>query len=344
MEIVIVSDTVRQRRSRTPLSSTSTTPISSASSTDGSQVPPNDTTASLSSELILSESNGSPSNVMPDLLPKTFHLAESSSLFSQINSSTGIPLLPTEPLSNDLYREQLFSVVEIRESNLTSPKKPINTYKGNDRSQTIDGINGNQMIHMPKVGEIINTINILESADYFEPECVETVHIIDATSETSDTDTGCSTPNLDERPTSKASIDDENMSDEYETGELPQIDFLKIEKTRISFDEHKQQMIKDRDLLRDSENMDTKCGIVEKPQRKKFTPTLKEILSATERDSFYNSDKECNANDDEPLIFSDDEDGPKTSIQSYGNRFTVFILLLDTHTHTQHTNKFQKLK
>lgn len=304
MEIVVVSDTVRHRRSRTPQSSSKpTTPIPAGA---------NETAVDAAATIV--------SN-MPDLLPKTFHLAESSSLFSQINedSSSSTPWTTTEApsaLGNDANREQAVSVVEIRESNLSSPKKAINTYRDGIPMAVDDDDDAaaTELLPRPKVGEIINTINVLlESADYFEPECVE-VHIIDATSETSDTDTGCSTPNMD--------AGDE--SDEYETGELPSpppspplpADHLTVERTRISFREHKQALSKDRDLLRDSEHIGDErrngqstasaSSSSSSSSRKKFTPTLKEILSLTERDSFYDSD--IKRHDDEPLVFSDDDD------------------------------------
>lgn len=292
MEIVVVSDTVRHRRSRTPQSTSKpTTPI-----------PTN------ANEMPVEAANIS--NNMPDLLPKTFHLVESSALFSQINDDSSSPSTqqkytrPPLGLGNDANREQAVSMVEIRESNLSSPKKAINTYNDGINAPAMADVDGRaDLLHRPKVGEIINTINLLESADYFEPECVETVHIIDATSETSDTDTGCSTPN----------IDAGDESDEYETGELPPPpppppDHLTVERARISFREHKQALSKDRDLLHDSEQMVDERRIGRASSlpltRKKFTPTLKEILSLTERD---NSDS-ARHDDDESLVFSDDDD------------------------------------
>lgn len=340
MEIVVVSDTVRHRRSRTP-QSTSSQPTTPIPANANEMLPVEATTISI--------------NNMPDLLPKTFHLVESSSLFSQINDDSSSGSIPTTatPLQytrsipdagNDADREQTVSMVEIRESNLSTPKKAINTYNdGMNASQSPvriavidddgddnDDEDRTELLLRPKVGEIINTINLLESADYFEPECVETVHIIDATSETSDTDTGCSTPNND--------AGDE--SDEYETGELPPpppsppqpTDHLTVERTRISFREHKKALSKDRDLLRDSEKMvdeRRRIGPSSSSTRKKFTPTLKEILSLTERDSFYDSDGK--RQDDEPLIFSDDDEN-ELSLDQHSRRITVLASILLTHT------------
>lgn len=259
MEIVVVSDTVRQRRSRTPLTSVQT-------------------------ENMIKDSKSN----MPDLLPKTFHLAESSSLFSQINSPQSL-LSGTE--DDDESNEAKFSVVEIRETNISPPKRVVNTFNANEFAQA------------QSTGEVFNTCSILESVNYLEPCSVETVHIIDATSEPSDTDTSCSTPNLDDRPDSKVSSDDE--SDEYVVNDSP----IKVMSGRCSFDENKGNLYKDRDLLKDSENWETK--VPAKPHRKRLTPTLKEILSA-DRDSFYSADNEIF---DEPLTFSDDDnnlDGPST--------------------------------
>lgn len=262
MEIVVVSDTVRQRRSRTPSS-----------------------TALPQTENVITDTKA---KVMPDLLPKTFHLAESSALFSQINNA---PHELTRK-SCDETDTAPFSVVEIRESNISPVKRVVNTYK---RSENVE--------------QMLNTCSILESVSYLEPSRVETVHIIDATSEPSDSETTCSTPNLDERDVDKMSSDDEE-SEEYETGErgTGSIEpMMRVSTARISFKENKGKIRQnDRDLLKDSDQIDVKCKVPPKPQRKKLTPTLKEILSAaSDRDSFYSADKEVF---DEPLTFSDDDD------------------------------------
>lgn len=256
-EFVVVSDTVRQRRSRTPSATTPTSaPIASSSIPQSTE-----------------------QNVMPDLLPKTFHLAESSALFSEI--STG--------RSNDDSQSDNQApprIVEVRESNLESLATPITM--------------------SPNVGQIVDTVSILEYVVDFEPEYVETVHIVDITSETSDTDTS-STPASDEP---KLRFE---MSSGEEASSRP--DSLKIEKERISFKEKRARYAQDRDLLRDSERKaapTTPKSPKSPMHRKKLTPTLREILSATERDSFYNSDKE---NFDEPLVFSDDEDIPRFSME-----------------------------
>lgn len=283
MEIVVVSDTVRQRRSRTPSS-----------------------TSLPHTENVITDTKA---NVMPDLLPKTFHLAESSSLFSQIDNAPNV----LAQKSSDESDAAKFSVVEIRESNISPLKRVVNTYK---RSENVE--------------QISNTCSILEAVSYLEPSRVETVHIIDATSEPSDSETTCSTPNLDDRDVDKMFSDDDE-SGEYETGErgMGSIEpMMRVTTARISFKENKARMQKDRDLLRDSDEIDVKCKIPPKPQRKKLTPTLKEILSAaSDRDSFYSADKEVF---DEPLTFSDDDDHHiDGQLIDKFNRHTVYIKTLE---------------
>lgn len=301
MEIVVVSDTVRQRRSRTP--STSASIISNETAIKDVKVNP---------------------KVMPDLLPKTFHLAESSTLFSQVNNTEDI-LVPKS--SEVVITEPKFSIVEVRESNLVSPKRAVSTFKTSATES---------------VGQVINTCSILESVSYLEPCCVETVNIIDATSEPSDTDTACSTPNLDDRPDSKI-LSDDDESEEYETGEpgLGCINPMKITTKQISFKENEEILQKDRNLPRDSEKIDFTNRKPLKPQRKKLTPTLKEILSATsDRDSFYAADKEVF---DEPLTFSDDDDGYNQLGGQSTEIFNRHTVLINKNPKKTHTNKIPKL-
>lgn len=283
MEIIVVSDTVRQRRSRTPSQN----------------------------ENIATDSK-SKTVILPDVLPKTFHLAESSALFSQINEPQ--KLLTSTDAAED---ESKFSVVEIRETNLTSPKKVISTYNV----------------------ENMSTCSILESVSYLQPSCVETVHIIDVTSEPSDTDTCCSTPNLEERPEIHVSSDDDDgESDEYETGELgPELSpTMKVFTRQISKKENKKPLQKERDVLKDSEQNDKQNKIPPKPQRKRLTPTLKEILSATsDRDRFYGADKE---RFDEPLIFSDDDDNHRFRGQS-ADSFNRDMVLMKNPSNKQTNQK-----
>lgn len=316
-EIVVVSDTVRQRRARTPLSATSTgstgstaatpsTPTGRASiASDRSSDPIKVTEAASNGEL---NRRNSSKAVLPDLLPRTFHLAESSSLFSQIYEDTdafGVEQnIRPEPRQND----HSFSVVAIRESNLTELKKP--TYRDDHERLSAAAA----ALLNPKVGEI-NTVSILEIVDYFEPEFVETVNIIDVTSEASDTDT-CTTPNLEETRSRTSRIADDNegqilipdsdKSQPIETTESPKV--IKIEKKRISHAEKAhRKLAEDRDILRDSENGERQLSKSKaaKSKKKPIVPSLKEVLSVTGRDSFYSSDNE---NFDEPLVFSDDDD------------------------------------
>ncbi|XP_059621292.1 dystrophin, isoforms A/C/F/G/H isoform X2 [Phlebotomus argentipes] len=257
-EIVVVSDTVRQRRARTP-----------SSNVDSAEIQLADVQAS----------------VMPDLLPKTFHLAETSALFSHISQKGS-----DERLLSDEKREDEFSVVAIRETN-TTPKMTVKNVHLSLEEEEEDEA------PRPKVGQIV-----LESVDVFEPEFVETVNIVDASEDTSDTDS-CSTPQLRERSRGNLSCLDEleRELENYNTSDIER-EVIRIEKQRISFEE-KRVEDKERDILRDSEME------VRKPPRK-IRPNLREILSQPERDSFYASDKE---NFDEPLVFSDDEDIPRFS-------------------------------
>ncbi|KAG5680611.1 hypothetical protein PVAND_010105 [Polypedilum vanderplanki] len=220
-EIVILSDTVRQRRSRTPIS---TTPD------------------------INRESN---LVVMPDLLPV--------------------------------------------KSNKVQDEKPLS-----------------------KVGQIVDTVSILEKCNQFEPQQVETVHIIDASS---DTDTASSTP----RPNRKSynginggssSIDELKTELERELKTVSNFDFdneesneFLIETKRISYDEKHKVLEKDRDVLLDSETEEKK-----KISMMKLRPTLQELLME-ERNSFYSADKD----NDEPLEFSDDEEIPRFSVVSFSD-------------------------
>ncbi|XP_055309630.1 dystrophin, isoforms A/C/F/G/H-like, partial [Sitodiplosis mosellana] len=246
MEIVVVSDTVRQRRSRTPSSSASTS---------------ND------NEIMIVKTQ---SDVLPDLLPKTFHLAESSTLFFQADNSKNLLVQKEKNRSS----ESKFSIVEIRETNILSPKRA--TFKTHESFQ-------NQ-----NVSHVLNTCSILESVNYLEPSCVETVHIIDASSEASDNETPCSTPNLDERSDSRISSDEEE-SDEFDY----KTNTKKIVNKRLSLQIRDVLEINRLNLPKNTKEFDSSCKIPPEPQRKKITPTLEEILSATSDSGSLNSpDKE----------------------------------------------------
>lgn len=285
-EIVIVSDTVRQRRSRTPISPTSSQ----------------------------RESNV----VMPDLLPKPAQSNENGSHFSDVSS--------LEMQSREVDAGEC-SMVEIKERDL-STKIIIRNIEYGDAT--------------------VDTISIFESCSRFEPEQVETVHIIDASS---DTDTATSTPLLNRRSMSsnRGSIDEletelkrelETVSF-FETVEDPTSDF-EIKRQRISFDGQKNKKLKgkDRDLLRDSEVAEERAI-----KLMKLRPTLKELWME-ERNSFYGPE---NDNDEEPLVFSDDEEIPRYSIEmdsdsdavaAFSNNLSSFSHLI---FHPFHHPYFHKL-
>lgn len=272
-EIVVLSDTVRQRRARTPSS--------------------NDNSDKMIAETPSTENR---SNVLPDLLPTTFRLAESSSLFSQISvASDGSEAI--DEGKSDVPLDDDVSVVEIREGNLT-PKMQVR-------------IASHEAENMAKIEDVTNTISIIETVETFEPEFVETVNIVYASDASS-----CSTPVLDDRDecvehehkSREPSFDDLEEELENEIRQKSAAGVIFVEKRRISEENgNASLLLKERDLLKDSEN-DTK--IEPKKPRRNIAPTLKEILSFPERDSFYGSDKE---NFDETLVFSEDEDIPRFS-------------------------------
>lgn len=265
-EIVIVSDTVRQRRSRTPISATS-------------------------------ETNGVV--VMPDLLPKTFRLAENSSLFSSVSKGETLQREENNDEAIPSTNDQQCSIVEIKELDLSS-KMSIRNIDIEDDA---------------KVGRVVDTINIFESCNNFEPQQVEMVNIIDASS---DTDTATSTPQPSRKSwksTSSAAGSMDELKVELKR-ELETVnnftpvdsspDDFCVKKQKISFDDHKKiGNGNDRDILHDSEIEEVK-----RITKMKFRPTLKELLME-ERDSFYSADND----NDEPLEFSDDEEIPRYSIE-----------------------------
>jgi hypothetical protein len=243
-EIVIVSDTVRQRRSRTPISVT----------TDTNR-----------------ESNFV---ALPDLLSNADE-HNGSSDFSHASKETH----PRED-------------------------KASATYNDNDSSH----------------GQIVDTVNILESCNRLQPQQVETVHIIDASS---DTDTATSTPLLPRKSfaSNNGSIDELKfeLRQELETVAIfdtedgvdaKKHDDVVVKRQRISYEERKQ-LEKDRDLLRDSEGSLADM---------KLRPTLKELWME-ERNSFYDNDV------DEPLEFSDDEEIPRYSIEMGSDSDLVEIFI-----------------
>lgn len=196
---------------------------------------------------------------------------------------------------------------------------------------------------IPKLGEIVNTISILESVDTFEPEFVETVNIVDASSDTDTCPSPAPPPSVCDDLAAKTRF--RNSFDELEEELEKELESLEcfhynveerqpyddedddhveerptsggrliVERQRILFDEKHPTLSKDGDILHDD---DVKCDQqvqekkMQRPSRR-IIPTLREILNDEERDSFYSSDKE---NNDEPLTFSDDEDIPRFSLE-----------------------------
>lgn len=215
-EIVVVSDTVRQRRARTPQAN---------------------------------DSNGE-SNVLPDLLPQTFRLTETSNLFSQVAGE-----------SLEVDDEKHPSVVEVKERDIT--ESPL------------------MSVALPKVAEIVDTV---ETVGSFIPEYVETVQVLDM-SEDSD---------------SSVRVDEDYVALRGDDSQTP---VLKIEKQRISFEEKRKRIDKERDILRDSEeDLDLKA-----------TPKKPKRL----RQFFLDEEQRHSANDpDETLVFSEDEDIPRFSLEN----------------------------
>lgn len=286
MEIVVVSDTVRQRRSRTP--STSATPVASIS---------NDT-----KEHKTNDSNG---NVMPDLLPKTFHLVESSALFSQIHENCDDLLMQC---IDEADREQRFAVVEIRESSIALPKRAIGKAGPNISENII---------------EESNTCSILESVNFMQPSNVETVNIVDLTSEPSDTET-CSTPNPDDRSVSAESSNESDSEHEYDTGEAfrPSGLFLNVSNRQI----------------RSSKTNDFEYKTPAQLHSIKPVSILKKTL-AIDRNSFHDADRD----DEEPLIFSDDDEQCVDEVQADEliSRQTVHAKNLPTKANLCHNCVFR---
>ncbi|XP_032305773.1 dystrophin, isoforms A/C/F/G/H isoform X4 [Drosophila ananassae] len=304
-EIVVVSDTVRQRRARTPQSGDSANTSHSESPTK-----PAETAVATAGE-----------PVMPDVLPpQTFRLAESSTLFSQIslNPAKVSKTPPPKPAKTKRKAPSTpTQVVEIKVKNIQNDKMSV------------------QNIALePLQGEIVDTVNILESVEPFVPEFVETVQIVDL-SEDSDSSLRVDSEGKEvRRSKSKHSLNDSPLapvSDEDEEQEEDLLrpganntstPFLRVEKHRISFDEKRKRIANERDILRDSEEDDPKTPDtpqetqVSKPKRwRQLQPELEALdPESPGRDSFYSPDKESGF-DVEPLVFSDDEDIPRFSME-----------------------------
>lgn len=334
-EIVVVSDTVRQRRARTP-SSNSNSPTKEVM--NGSATATNNTNTTTKSQVGSREdfvAGQTSQQVLPDLLPpQTFRLAETSALFSQISKNphkmemdhskteedSDIP--PPKPSKRKSTESSSAQMVEIKAKNIPSDKMSVN-------------ISGSSL--QPQQGEIVDTVNILESVEPFLPEYVETVQIVDL-SEDSDTSMRVNKDSANEakRSKSKRSLCDSpnTLSKENDLDKDLEVELrpslphtstpiLRVEKQRISFDEKRKRVEKERDILRDSEeegDVQT-SGIFKQPKAKRWRQLqmameeLDNSMAEQEaRDSFYNPDKDLSF-EVEPLVFSDDEDIPRFSME-----------------------------
>uniref|UniRef100_A0A0A1WM29 Protein detached n=1 Tax=Zeugodacus cucurbitae TaxID=28588 RepID=A0A0A1WM29_ZEUCU len=340
VEIVVLSNTVRQRRARTPGVNDSQNAGDSPTKFERSQ--PLQTTVELPPAKEVATEQAMVTQVLPDVLPpQTFRLAESSTLFSHISTATPIEtsdIPPAKPPKRKSRKgEQHAKVVEIRERNLPHDKMSV---------QNIE--------FEPQVGEIVETVNILESVESFVPEYVETVQIVDL-SEDSDSSMRFDADGKEiQRSKSKRSLCESPkpqpplspLLDDVELrGAVPlntSTPFLRVEKQRISFDEKRKRIEKERDILRDSEEDDderpakvdepssTNIATPKQPKRwRQLTLALDEeqspkkakpqdvsegALDSPLRNSFYSADKEAGY-DLEPLVFSDDEDIPRFSLE-----------------------------
>lgn len=328
-EIVVVSDTVRQRRARTPQAGEGGNSSANTSATE-----PQTPKAAKDAE---------GEHVLPDLLPpQTFRLAESSTLFSQITlnpqaqvgkgeeSPAATP--PPKPAKNKRKAPPApAQVVEIKVKNIQNDKMSVHN-----------------IALEPQQGEIVDTVNILESVEPLLPEYVQTVQIVDL-SEDSDSSSrfdaegkeirrSRSKHSLKETPQDKVQAD--NADAEGEAMLRPaegntSTPFLRVEKQRISFDEKRKRIAHERDILRDSEEDEQEMtqgrdaasaadGSTEVHRSKakrwrQLQPELEATTPDTEpespiRNSFYSPDKETSF-DVEPLVFSDDEEIPRFSLE-----------------------------
>ncbi|XP_069963262.1 dystrophin, isoforms A/C/F/G/H isoform X4 [Bactrocera oleae] len=338
VEIVVLSNTVRQRRARTPGVNDSQNAGDSPTKLERSQ--PLQTTIELPPAKDVSTEQAMVTQVLPDVLPpQTFRLAESSTLFSHISTATPIETsdnAPAKPPKRKSRKgEQHPKVVEIRERNLPHDKMSV---------QNIE--------FEPQVGEIVHTVNILESVEPFVPEYVETVQIVDL-SEDSDSSMRVDADGKEiQRSKSKRSLCESPkpqaplspLLDDVELrGAVPlntSTPFLRVEKQRISFDEKRKRIEKERDILRDSEEDEDErpakdlepsnnsppkqpkrwrqltLALDEEQSPKKAKPqdVTEGALDSPVRNSFYSADKEAGY-DLEPLVFSDDEDIPRFSLE-----------------------------
>ncbi|XP_017967425.2 dystrophin, isoforms A/C/F/G/H isoform X3 [Drosophila navojoa] len=333
MEIVVVSDTVRQRRARTPQAGEAGTPNTSLIA-DSPQ----------SAKAGAQPGSSSGEQVLPDLLPpQTFRLAESSTLFSQISmnpSKAALDAPPPKPAKNKRKAPAApAQVVEIKVKNIQNDKMSV------------------QNIALePQQGEIVDTVNILESVEPLLPEFVQTVQIVDL-SEDSDSSLRvdangkevrrskskhslCESPGAKAEEGTDADPNTDADADADANGEAmlrpaagnTSTPLLRVEKQRISFDEKRKRIAHERDILRDSEEEEAPQSVPaptgsataneQRPKAKRWRqlqPEMEALTPDTEpespiRNSFYSADKETGF-DIEPLVFSDDEEIPRFSLE-----------------------------
>ncbi|XP_015038386.2 dystrophin, isoforms A/C/F/G/H isoform X9 [Drosophila pseudoobscura] len=301
-EIVVVSDTVRQRRARTP----------QAGESPSTKSPTESPTKSVETP---SEASGE--QVLPDVLPpQTFRLAESSTLFSQISlNPANVSQSSPPPKPNKTKRKAPAipaQMVEIRVKNIQNDKMSVQSIHHGSGSGAME----------PHQGEIVSTVNILESVEPFVPEYVETVQIVDLSEDSDSSSLTKSKHSLCESPLPTV-VDDEETLLRPGDGNTS-TPFLRVEKHRISFDEKRKRIANERDILGDSEEDEDgpktpdapRAPQVSKPKRWRHlqpgTPDTEP--ESPGRDSFYSPDKESGF-DIEPLVFSDDEEIPRFSLE-----------------------------
>lgn len=335
-EIVVVSNTVRQRRIRIPSVNDSQT-INSQQDQQQLQQQKQDEQPSTPPSEIVPLKTLTTDQVLPDLLPpQTFRLAESSSLFSQISKNRKED---NEPLKD---QSAVVSVTNIDNTNQPQSVAIVERNLKNHK-MSVQNIDIAMEHQEPHVGEIVDTVNILESVDPFVPEFVETVQIVDLSEDSDssmrledDEELNASMEKI--RNNIKINIADEDADDEVEMRVSPNntsTPILRVEKQRISFDEKRKRIETERDILRDSEEEVDPANEISKPKLKRWrqqttttttpstnssiitstTTTRKEIDANLIRNSFYSADKEPNL-DLEPLVFSDDEDIPRLTFET----------------------------
>lgn len=286
-EIVVVSDTVRQRRVRNNFSQdTSSQPILKNISSKKNEL-------TTSTEL----------SMLPDVLPpETFRLAESSALFSQISqnfnnksdattgSESGVELIRKYPLKRK-NTELTAQVVEIKVKNIKNDKMSI--YLSGLNNGLSDGS-----------GFVQDTVNILEKVEQFHPEFVEMVQILDA-SEDSDSSLRSENENKTiknfDQPAERTNSDCK-LKTGVKNHTLP---ILRVERKSISFEKGRKCFDTERDLLKDAEET---SQLIEKFNVKPNDHDKSSIKVNKGEVVLYSFDNREFNNDVKTLFFCDDED------------------------------------